>query len=238
VILKHAKTVINSSKEKEKSISKYFCNQLKRIGRLAASKDDEGSTKEVIKNLQSFGVYTENAGLIAATKQVVETLGDVGKISAGKGKAFEDAVTEIAKSLKELGKILSEEEVLEKIASEIGTVGVEAVVNNLDTATLRVIKCLKEFCENFCLDKKQATYNTFKSLEDVGKNAKNTKLAKEKLNEVLKQAAYAVFNIWEKKKQDYAVRAIKSLRIFKEIAEAKQLDSEKQIDAYMRILEQ
>ena len=71
-------------------------------------------------------------------------------------------------------------------------------------------------------------------LEDVGKNAKNTKLAEEKLNEVLKQVAFAVCAIGEKKKQDYAVRAIKSLRIFKEIAEAKQLDSKKQIDAYIK----
>jgi hypothetical protein len=90
--------------KKQMRFSKHFCDPLKRISGLAASKDDEGSTREVIKKLQTFGVYTAKAELNAATEQVAVTLGAVGKISAGKGKAFEDAVTQVAESLEEVGK--------------------------------------------------------------------------------------------------------------------------------------
>ncbi|MBE9593201.1 MAG: DUF2254 domain-containing protein, partial [Proteobacteria bacterium] len=41
--------------KKQMRFSKHFCDPLRRISRLAASKDDEESTIEVIKTLQTFG---------------------------------------------------------------------------------------------------------------------------------------------------------------------------------------
>jgi hypothetical protein len=91
-IVTRANNVINSPKERQMSFSRYFCNPLRRISRLAASKDDEESTREVIKTLQTLGEKTADKQHNVATEQVAMTLGAVGKFSAGKGKAFEDAV--------------------------------------------------------------------------------------------------------------------------------------------------
>jgi hypothetical protein len=109
----------------KKRFSQHFCDPLKRISGLAASKDDEGSTREVIKTLQTFGEKTADKQLKVATEQVAVTLGAVGEISARKGKAFEDAVSKVAKSLETVGKVVMEKKCLLSIDAKF-----EAELNN------------------------------------------------------------------------------------------------------------
>jgi hypothetical protein len=112
--------------KKQKRFLKDFCDPLRRISRLAASKDDEESTIVVIKTLQTFGEETAGKRLNFATERVADTLAAVGKISAGKGKAFKDAVKEVAKSLEELGKAAAKEnlnDAVKQVALTLGDVG-------------------------------------------------------------------------------------------------------------------
>jgi hypothetical protein len=175
VILKHAKKVIGSSKEKEKSISKYFCNQLKRIGRLAASKDDEGSTKEVIKNLETFGEYTAEAKRNAATEQVAVTLGAVGKISVAKGEAFEEAVNLVASSLGAVGKAAAGkglEEATKEVAFSLSAFGKAAAVKGFKAATSGAISSLEVVGATAAENKlKDATKDVASALGEVGVTA-------------------------------------------------------------------
>ncbi|MBE9595148.1 MAG: hypothetical protein IMF19_16910, partial [Proteobacteria bacterium] len=72
-------------KDDEEMISEYFCVSLKRVSRLAISREDEESTTEVIKNLEYFGTLTAEKGLEDATGQAVGSLADVGEAAADKG---------------------------------------------------------------------------------------------------------------------------------------------------------
>lgn len=135
--------------KKQMRFSKHFCDPLRRISRLAASKDDEESTIEVIKTLQTFGEKTAAKKLIVATEQVAMTLGAVGQISVEKGKAFEDAVKDVASSLEIIGKTAVDnnlEDVVKDVATSLGTVGKAAVdkEKKLEDAVKTVALALKE----------------------------------------------------------------------------------------------
>ena len=194
-IVKLAKNVIDAysqdnalEKDNEKLLnkrfSKHFCDPLRRISRLAASKDDEESTREVIKTLQSIGEKTADKQLNAATEQVAETLGAVGEISAGKGKAFEDAVTQVAESLEEVGNAAAKKKLndaVERVASTLGDVGaiyaekgkdLEAAVTQTASALGAVGKMAAKNGKIFDI----ATQEVAKALGRVGVSAARSEL--------------------------------------------------------------
>jgi hypothetical protein len=107
----------------------------------------------------------------------------------------------------------SEDNVIKKIASAIGTVGVETVVN--ETTTLSVIKVLEEF--GLDKDHKHATFNMIDSLVNIGKNAKTDKIQG--------QVVHSIYVIGKKKKQIYARKAIDSLKELGGIAKNEKLET-------------
>jgi hypothetical protein len=188
---------------------------------LAASKDDEESTIEVIKTLQTFGEHTAKAERNAATEQVAETLGAVGEISAGKGKAFEEAVSEVAKSLEEVGKAAVGEEGLEQatehVATALGAVGKEAAGEGLEKATestIEVIKTLQTLGEKTADKEKKlgdAVIEAATSLGAVGVTAAVNKLeaATQSVASSLGEVGKAAVN---NQLEDATIRTIKSLK--------------------------
>jgi lipid-A-disaccharide synthase-like uncharacterized protein len=170
--------------KKQMRFSNHFCDPLRRISRLAASKDDEESTREVIKTLQTIGKKTADEELNAATAQVAVALGDVGKFSAEKGKAFEDAVSEVAKSLGEVGKTAAKKklnEAVKLVASTLGDVGaiyaekekdLEAAVTQIASSLGAVGKMAAKNGKNFDL----ATNEVAKVLGRVGVSAARSEL--------------------------------------------------------------
>ncbi len=68
--------------DKKERILKHISSHLTRLGKLAASREDEDSANEAIINLQKIGETTAEQKLDVATEQVVESLGWIGKTSA------------------------------------------------------------------------------------------------------------------------------------------------------------
>jgi hypothetical protein len=90
----------------EIDISRHFCNHLKRVGRLAISKEDEGSTIEVIENFGNFAKSTAEKRLDGATLEAADSLGEVGRIAANKSLGIE--AFRVAESLGEVGEAAAE----------------------------------------------------------------------------------------------------------------------------------
>ncbi|MCK4732532.1 MAG: DUF2254 domain-containing protein, partial [Methanophagales archaeon] len=137
--------IIDSDKEKE--ISKRFCEHLARVSRLAISKEDEDSTVEVIKCLAKFGISTTEKELKVAISKVTESLGGVGVDAVKKGLEF--ATSE---ALKDLGKV-----------------GIAAAENKLEDATTQVVVSLEEVGKSAAKKKlEDATWEAVKFLGEVG----------------------------------------------------------------------
>ena len=92
--------IIDSDSVKE--ISGHFCHHLQRVGRLAASREDEESTVEVIENLETFGKSTAEKMLKDATSQAAESLKLVGIVGAMNG--LEYAMEKAIQAIKSVGK--------------------------------------------------------------------------------------------------------------------------------------
>ena len=167
--------VIDSDKEKE--ISKRFCEHLARVSRLAISKEDEDSTVEVIKCLAKFGKSTAEKELKDAISQVTETLGGVGGDAVKKGLEF--ATSEALNYLGKVGSAAAENK-LERETSQaagiIGFVGKESAEKGFEGAT-SAARSLRDVgiaaAENKLED---ATTQVVVSLEEVGKSAAKKRL--------------------------------------------------------------
>jgi hypothetical protein len=157
--------------DEEEKISERFCNHLRRVSRLAISREDEESTVEVIENLKNFGRSTAEEGLENATCEAAWSLGKVGISAVEKGlenaasqaalslegvgisaaeKGLKDATLSTASSLREVG-ISAVEKRLEDAACEaawsLGKVGISAVEKGLENTRHRKQHCLLEKLE-------------------------------------------------------------------------------------------
>jgi hypothetical protein len=129
----------------EIKISEHFCSHLTRVGRLAISREDDGSTTEVIKNLLDFGESTAKKGLERATLHAIESLGEVGKAAVEKG--FGDVTTQVAISLGEVGKAAVEKGLKVQTVRAIlllGEVGKAAVEKGFEDVTWQIPESLGE----------------------------------------------------------------------------------------------
>ena len=123
--------------DKEKEISRRFCEHLELISRLAISKMDEKTTIEVLTNLGIFGRWTVEKGLKVATSQVALSLGEVGKAAAEHGLDFATRVA--VESLGEVGLTAAEHGlvgVTRETVWSLGEVGWTAVEKGLVGVTL------------------------------------------------------------------------------------------------------
>jgi len=127
------------STDGEEEISRHFCNQLTRVGRLAISRDDVESAIEVIDILNMFGRSAAEEGFEVATLRTALSLGDVGKIAIEKGF---DAVTKQATwSLEEVGRTAAEkgfEVATQHAALFLGEVGEAAADIRLEVTISQV----------------------------------------------------------------------------------------------------
>ena len=157
--------IIDSDTERE--ISKLFCEHLVRAGRLAISREDEGSTVEVIKNLENFGKSTADRSLESATVQAIEFLGAVGIAAVKRGLEFSPLLA----------------------AMSLGVVGRHAVENRLEDATRQVAESLEAVGETAAAKEgfEGVTRQAAESLVIVGKNA-----LKEELEDATLQAAMSL----------------------------------------------
>ena len=157
--------IIDSDTERE--ISKLFCEHLVRAGRLAISREDEGSTVEVIKNFENFGKSTADRSLESATVQTAEFLGAVGIAAVKRGLEFSPLLA----------------------AMSLGVVGRHAVENRLEDATRQVAESLEAVGETAAAKEgfEGVTRQAAESLVIVGKNA-----LKEELEDATLQAAMSL----------------------------------------------
>ncbi|RCV65902.1 putative membrane protein [Methanophagales archaeon] len=178
----------------EKKISRYFCDHLTRVGRVAISREDEESTLVVIENFKNFAKSTAEKGLKTATMLAARSLGKVGKAAAGKG--LEHATTVAAWSLGEVRKAATEKE-LEDATNQavfsLGEVGKAAAENGLEDATMQAVSSLgwagKATAEKELED---ATKLAAMSLGKVGEAA-----AEKELEDATKLAAMSLGDVGE-----------------------------------------
>jgi len=129
--------------DKEKEISERFCGHLMRVSRLTASREDEESAIEVIKNLGIFGKSAAEKRLEDATTQVVVSLEEVGKSAAE--KRLEDATWEAVKFLGEVGGAAAKQDLKDETSRAVSSllvVGKSAAEKRLDGAPKLAAMCL------------------------------------------------------------------------------------------------
>ncbi|MCW3132909.1 MAG: DUF2254 domain-containing protein [Methanophagales archaeon] len=152
--------------DSEKEISGRYCSHLERVGRLAASREDDESTIEVVKNLENFGKANAERELEKATSQAVKSLEVVGRAFAEKDlgdatrevvvslrevgraaaeKGLEDAAWDVAEFLEAVGKVAMEKDfggAAFEVIESLGAVGRIFMEKGLETATGQVVKAL------------------------------------------------------------------------------------------------
>jgi len=168
-----------------------FFEFFRRVGRLTVSKMDEESTREVIKNLYNFGRLSSENGLDDETWSVAESLGFIGKLTAEKGKEFEEVTSQAVWFLIDVGRIASKSELenaTEQTAKSLGIVGEIAAEKGLEDVTSRVVLALRKG-GGIAAEKglKNETEQTAESLCIVGKTA-----AESGLEDVTEQAVLAL----------------------------------------------
>ena len=158
---------IIDSDEKGEEISIHFCDHLQRVGRLAASRDDEESIAEVIENLEKIGKSTAGKRLEDATLRVAKSLGVVGRAATEKRlgvtlqavwslkdlgsvaveNELESATLRIVDAFEWIGKTATEkkglDDVVDHVAISLGELGEAAAEKGLDRATRKVAVCLR-----------------------------------------------------------------------------------------------
>ena len=128
----------------EEEISERFCAQLTRVGRLAASREDEESIIEVAKNFENFGKSTAKKGLESAAERAAWSLDKVGEASAKKG--FEGVTEQAASSLRVVGETAAETGLIDATLAAVvslGSVGEAAAETGLIDATGNAVGSLE-----------------------------------------------------------------------------------------------
>jgi len=165
-IAERAIKVIDSD-EKGGEISRHFCDHLQRVGRLAASRDDEEATAEVIEKLENFGKSTAEKRVEDATSQAARSLGVVGRAATEKRlgvtlqavgslkdigsvavkNELESATSRIIDAFDGIGKTATEkkglDDVVDHVAISLGLLGEAAAEKGLDRATRKVALSLR-----------------------------------------------------------------------------------------------
>ena len=155
----------------EKRISERFCDHLTRVGRLAISREDDESTKEVIMNSEDFRKSTAEKGLEGAASQATESLETVGKAAVKKG--LEGATSQATKAFETIGKAAAVEglgDTTETAVRTLETIGKVAAMKKLEVATGGVALALGDV--GIAAAEKElkfATGGAAKSLGDIGK---------------------------------------------------------------------
>jgi hypothetical protein len=130
----------------EEEISEYFCDHLRRVSELAASRADEKSTVEAIMSLGIFGRSTAEKGLKVATRQAALVIGSIGQATAEKG--LNTATAGAAISLEFVGKAAAKKKELEKETTQavlsLEFVGKAAAKKGLEDATKQAAMSLAE----------------------------------------------------------------------------------------------
>jgi len=155
--------IIESDREVE--ISSHFCHHLERISRLAMSKLDEDSVREVIESIGNFGLSTARKGLgvsawwavaslgsvggdVArngfgyATQDVVEFIGAIGKVAAERGLG--NPIGQALRGLRYIGKITIERDFGAHVAESLANVGTTTAKNELENETKLAARYLAE----------------------------------------------------------------------------------------------
>ena len=157
----------------EEEISRHFCNDLTRFGRLAISKEDEESTLEVIENLEYFGTSTAEKELETATVYAVWSLKKVEKAAAG--KELEDAISQVARSLGKVGTAAAGKELggaTQQVAKSLGEVGTTAAGKGFENAIVYAVWSLGKVGKAAVgIEPENATVLAARSLGEVGKAA-------------------------------------------------------------------
>ena len=170
----------------EKEISERFCGHLRRIGRLAISREDVESTVEAIENLVNFAKSTAEKGLEDATKQVAWSLGEVGRTAVEKG--LEDAAWEGVEFLGDVGEVAAEkglEGATKKAAWSLLAIGEAAAEKGLEDATQKAAWSLLAIGETAAREGlEDATRVAAQSLAAVGETT-----AKKGLDSATREAA-------------------------------------------------
>jgi hypothetical protein len=122
----------------EIDISRHFCNHLKRVGRLAISKEDEESTIAVIENFGNFAKSGAKKRLDGATREAADSLGEVGRTAAKKSLGFE--ASRAAESLGEVGEAAAEKGLVGATFSAVSSlipIGIVAMEEGFEGVTLQ-----------------------------------------------------------------------------------------------------
>ena len=161
----------------EEEISKRFCRHLERVGRLAASREDEESVWEVIENLEKFGETTVKRELKKATENVVLFLGAV--VGAAAEKGLESGLIKAVYSFEKIGKKAVEKDFSIAVINTtiyLGLIGITAVEKGLKRAAQRAGFSLAEIgriaaAKGHIEEVKEATFLAAKYLGKLGSTA-------------------------------------------------------------------
>jgi len=163
-----------ASQVAESIIDPYFFDHFKRVARLTVSKMDGEATGEVIKNLYNFGKLTAEKGkeFEDVTRQVTESLGFIGKLTAEKGKEFEDVTKQAARSLRSIGRTAAKnklDDATSQTAESLGGVGMSATEKGLEEGTMEAVSSLRKVGQIAAKNELEAaTEQTAESLGAVG----------------------------------------------------------------------
>jgi hypothetical protein len=171
--------VIDSKNVEKKKISKYFCTHLQRVGKLAATIENEDSTKEVIEKLKNFEKETRET--TEAARHVADSLGAIGEVAAE--KKLKDATKEVITNLETIGKTNTElghldKDVTWRAVVYLEAVGEAAAEKRLKDATESATSSLGVVGEAAAKIKefKGVTERAVVSLEIIGKSAAERRL--------------------------------------------------------------
>jgi hypothetical protein len=207
-----------------------FFDFFKRVARSTVSKVDEEATIEVIETLYNFGRLSSENGLEDATRSVAKSLGFIGKLTAEKGKEFEEVTSQIVGSLREVGGIAARSELgnaTEQTVESLRAVGGIAAEKGLEDVTWHVVWYLRVVGETAAKSGlKDATLMVVRSLGAVGTTA-----AEKGLEDAALEAAWSIRFVGttaeEKGFGDAIEEATWSLRAIGRVAEEKGLEETK-----------
>ncbi len=183
----------NFKVEEEKKISEHIFTHLTRVGKLAVSKEDDDSTRQVISTLYKNGITAAKNELKETVHKASSSIRFIGTSAAEKG--LEASTEKAASSLEEIGKALVEKN-LEINTKEAGwweakfleEIGVKAAEYNMENAVNVVLGYLGELgMEAAKKNLNNTIQNIASSIDVVRKEA-----AKQKIEGTNKLAAEAL----------------------------------------------
>jgi len=164
--------------EEKEEISKEIFGHLSRVGRFAVGRGDEGSTIEVIKNIDILSKKIIEKELKMAAYWATVSLGKVGEAAAE--KQFEIAADKASGSLENIGKTAAEKEL--KMAAHwavesLREIGKTAAKKKLGLTAQKAVESLREIGKTAAKKRlEMAAYWTIESLREIGEAAAEREL--------------------------------------------------------------